>query len=120
MNSRPFTPIPGVAGEMGRTPVPVAKSTHQLGQETFTPSESPGEERLEQEGRPSGPMRCQGELDVEVGGAHEDRGPEWALTDPFEPRQPPGEGDASSGLPSQTTKEQGGRFYLPEHPTPEQ
>ena len=57
---------------------------------------------------------------MEIGGAHEGRGPEWALPDPSEPRQPPGEGDVNSGLPSQTTEEQGGRFLPPEYPTPEQ
>ena len=71
---------------------------------------------MDQEGRPSRPMQRQDQLDVEVGGAHEGRGPEWALPDPFEPCQPPGEGDVNSGLPSQTTEEQGGRFLPPEYP----
>ena len=34
--------IPGTAGEIGRTPVPVAESTHRPREEAFTPSETSG------------------------------------------------------------------------------
>ena len=38
-NIDPLTPIAGMAGEVGRTPVPVAESTRQPGEKPFTPSE---------------------------------------------------------------------------------
>ena len=35
----PLTPIAGMAGEVGRMPVPVAESTHQPREKPFTPGE---------------------------------------------------------------------------------
>ena len=40
----PLTPIAGVTGEVGRTPMPVAESTRQPGEIPFTPSEVSGGE----------------------------------------------------------------------------
>ena len=48
----PLTPILGTAGGIGRTPVPVAESTHRPGEEAFPPSEVPERERLEQRDEP--------------------------------------------------------------------
>ena len=42
----PLMPIAGMAGEVGRTPVPVAESTCQPGEKPFTPSEVYGGEVL--------------------------------------------------------------------------
>ena len=46
----PLTPIPGTAGGIGRTPVPVAESTCRPGEEAFPPSGVPERGRLEQRG----------------------------------------------------------------------
>ena len=43
--SDPITPIVGTAGGIGRTPIPVAESTCQPGEEAFTPAELPTTER---------------------------------------------------------------------------
>ena len=48
----PLTPIPGTAGGIGRTPVPVAESTRRPGEEAFPPSGVPERERLEQRDEP--------------------------------------------------------------------
>ena len=58
----PLTPIPRTVGEIGRTPVPVAKSTHQPGEEAFPPSKVPERERLEQRNEPREFTQDQGEL----------------------------------------------------------
>ena len=53
--SDPITPIVGTAGGKGQTPIPVAESTPQPGEEAFTPAEVPTRERLEQRGMSSEP-----------------------------------------------------------------
>ena len=58
----PLTPIPGTAGGIGRTPVPVAESTHWPGEEAFPPSGVPERERLEQIDEPREATQDQGEL----------------------------------------------------------
>ena len=58
----PLTPIPGTAGGIGRTPVPVAESTLRPGEEAFLPSGVPERERLEQRDEPREATQDQGEL----------------------------------------------------------
>ena len=43
----PLTPIAEMVGEVGRTPVPVAESTHQPREKPFTPGEVYGEENFD-------------------------------------------------------------------------
>ena len=58
----PLTPIPGTAGGKGRTPVPVAESTHRPGEEAFPPSGVPERERMEQRDEPREVTQDQGKL----------------------------------------------------------
>ena len=103
----PLTPIPGTAGGIGRTPVPVAESTRRPGEEAFTPSEIHGGEGLEQRSAPGEPTQDQGKpagrfQDTKVG-----EGPEWVLPEPSEPHRPPRGGDALREVPSQRNEEWG-------------
>ena len=116
----PFTPIPRVIGEMGRTPVPVAESTRQLGQGIFTPGKRPEEERLGWGAMPSGPVQGQSEPAIEGQGAQGGGELEWALPAPSEPHQPPTKDVASGELPSQEAKDQGGKPPPSEYPLTEQ
>ena len=89
----PLTPIPGTAGEIGRTPVPVAESTRQPGEEAFPPSEVPERERLKQRDEPRDFAQDQGEVagrvqDTQTGGESE-----WGLPGPVEPCEPPRRSD---------------------------
>ena len=84
-NIDPLTPIPGTAGGIGRTPVPVAESTCQPGEEAFSPSEVPERERVEQRDVPRDSTQDQGEpvgLGQDTQTVEE---PEWGLPGPSEP-----------------------------------
>ena len=85
----PPTPVAGVVGEIGRTPIPVAESTRHPG-EKFLPSvREHGEEEPGQAGGTTTPAPSQGEAVGETQGGYEGRGPEWALPRPSDPRSPP-------------------------------
>ena len=104
----PLTPIPGTAGGIGRTPVPVAESTHWPGEDAFPPSEVPERERLEQRDVPREFTQDQGELvgrvqDTQIGEEFE-----WGLPGPSEPREPPRRSDIWMEVPPQGSEEQGG------------
>ena len=111
----PLTPIPGIAGGIGRAPVPVAESTHQPGEEAFTPSEIPWGRGVVHPGNlhKTRVGQLQRVQDTQVG-----EGLEWVLPEPSEPHRPPRGGDAQREVPSQRNEEQGGesiktRIYLP-------
>ena len=85
----PPTPAVGVVGEIGRTPIPVAESTHCSG-EKFLPSVREHErEEPDQTGGTTTPAQSQGGAVGEARGDHEGREPEWALPRPSDPRKPP-------------------------------
>ena len=74
-----------MVGEIGRTPIPVAESTHCPG-EKFLPSvkEHEGEEP-DQTGGTTTPAQSQGGVAGEARSDHEGREPEWALPQPSDP-----------------------------------
>ena len=89
---QPITPIVGVIGDMGRTPIPVAESTHQPSErEVYTSGRIPGREEFERGTEPlaSGQTKREpAERDIDPRRA---KGVEWALPTPMESRRPPRE-----------------------------
>ena len=102
-NMGPITPIMGATRGMGRTPIPVAESTHQPGREILTP-EIPGREEPEYRGVPMDSRQTKGESagrDLVLQRGEE---PEWALPEPSEPHRPPGGGTTEGEVPSRPTQ----------------
>ena len=89
---QPITPIVGVIGDMGRTPIPVAESTRQPSErEVYTSGRIPGREEFERGTEPlaSGQTKRESaERDIDPQRA---KGVEWALPTPMESRRPPRE-----------------------------
>ena len=120
-NLQSITPIAGVIGEMGRTPIPVAESTRQPPErEVHTSRGVPGGEEFEQGTGPSTmgqTKREPAERDIDP---QRVQGTEWALPTPMESHRPPREGMSAQGEPFQ------GPGQLEEgtsrwgYPTPEQ
>ena len=92
------TPIAGVIGEVGKTPIPVAESTRQPPErETDTSGRITGEETYERETEPlaMGQTKIESvDRDVDPQRA---KGVKWALPTPMETRRPPRGGYACSG-----------------------
>ena len=116
----PLTPIPGTAGGIGRTPVPVAESTCRPGEEAFPPSGVPERGRLEQRGEPREFTQDQGELAGRIQGTQIREELEWGLPGPSDPREPPRRSDIRREVPPQTSEEQGGGPSRQGSPLPEQ
>ena len=84
-----LTSTVGVVGEIGRTLIPVAESTHHPRER---PLPSVGEHEIEepdQKGESATPARGQGGTIGEAWGDHKGREPEWALPRPSDPSKPP-------------------------------
>ena len=97
----PLTPIAGMVGEVGRTPVPVAESTRQPGEKSFTPGEAYRGQSSDLGGiHPIHDQRRRAH------GVQEEGEPEWPLLRPSEPHGPPGEGTVESKVLSQMSREQ--------------
>ena len=99
-NIDPLTLIPGTAGGIGRTQVPVAESTRRPGEEAFPPSEVPERERLEQRDVPRELTQDQGELAGRVQDTQIVEEPEWGLPGPSEPCEPSRRSDIQREVPS--------------------
>ena len=115
------TPIAGVIGEVGRTPIPVAESTRQPPErEIDTPGRIPGGEGYEKGTEPL----VMGQTKVEPTGRDVDsqraKGVEWALPTPMESRRPPREGMLAQEKPSQGPGQLEEGTSRQEYPTPEQ
>ena len=85
----PPTPTVGVIGEIGRTPIPVAESTHHPGERPLPSVREHEREGPDQTGESATPAQSRGETVGEVQGGHEGREPEWALPRPSDPQRPP-------------------------------
>ena len=83
------TPMVGVVGEIGRTPIPVAESTRHPGEKPLPSVREHEAEELDQTGESTTPAQGQGETIGRTRGDHEGREPEWALPRPSDPRRPP-------------------------------
>ena len=78
----PPTPAVGVVGEIGRTPIPVAESTHHPGEKLLPSVREHEREEPDQTGETTTPAQSQGGAIGEARGDHGGREPEWALPGP--------------------------------------
>ena len=84
----PLTPMTRAVGGIGRTPIPVAESTHHPGERPLTPVGKPKRERPDQRGEFPTPAPDQGGNTEEAQGDHQGGESEWALPEPSDPRRP--------------------------------
>ena len=81
-NADPLTPTMGALGGIGRTPIPVAESTHHPGERPLTPVEVHKRERPDQKGESPTPTQDQGGTTGEAQAGRQGQEPEWALPEP--------------------------------------
>ena len=98
-NVDPLTPTVEVIGEIGRTPIPVAESTHHPGEKPLPAVREHEGVGPDQTGEPTTSAQGQGGTVGEARGDHEGRESEWALPRPSDPHRPPkaetGEGEVT-------------------------
>ena len=116
----PPTPAVGVVGEIGRTPIPVAESTHRPGEKLLPSVREHEREEPDQTGGTTTPAQSQGGVVGEAWGDHEGREPEWALPRPSDPRRPPKVETGEEQVTSQSTQGQDGGSIKQRYPTPRQ
>ena len=116
----PPTPAAGVVGEIGRTPIPVAESTHRPG-EKLLPSVGEHERKEpDQTGGTTTSAQSQGGVTGEARSDHEGREPEWALPRPSDPCRPPKVETGGGEVTSQSAQRQDGGSIEQRHPSPRQ
>ena len=116
----PLTPIAGMVGEVGRTPVPVAESTRQPGEKPVTPGEVHGEEDPDNRRLPSEPKEGERGPDRRPQSVREKGEFNWVLPRPTEPYTPLQEDIIESEVPPQVTEEQRKRLLEQKYFTPNQ
>ena len=116
----PPTPAMGVVGEIGRTPIPVAESTHRPGEKLLPSVREHEREEPDQMGGTTTPAQSQGGVVGEARGDHEGREPEWALPQPSDPHRPPKVETGGEEVTSQSTQGQDGGSIKQRYPTPRQ
>ena len=114
----PLTPIMGAVGGIGRTPIPVAESTHHPGERPLTPIGVHKRERPDQKGESPTPAQDQGGTTEEAQGDHQGGEPEWALPEPSDPRRPPRGGTGKEEVPLWDTQRQDEGPSEQQYPTP--
>ena len=119
-NLDPITPISGVTGGIGKTPILVAESTRQPEKGIFTPGNVSRGEELEYRGGSIGSRQMRGESAERDLGLQRRGESEWALPEPSEPHRPPGESTTGREVPSRPTDKSEGEPFGREYPTPEQ
>ena len=116
----PPTPAVGVVGEIGRTPIPVAESTHRPGEKLLPSVRKHEREEPDQIGGTTTPAQSQGGAVREARGDHEGREPEWALPRPSDPHRPPKVETGGEEATSQGTQRQDWGSIEQRYPTPRQ
>ena len=116
----PPTPVAGVIGEIGRTPIPVAESTRHPGEKSLPSVREHGEEEPGQAGGTTTPAPSQGEAVGETQGGYEGRGPEWALPRPSDPCSPPKVETGGEGATTRDIQGQDGGANEQKYLTPRQ
>ena len=116
----PLTPTTGAVGEIGRTPVPVAESTHHPGERPLTPVTKHEKERPDKKGESPTPAQSQGGATGEARGDHRGGEPEWALPKPSDPCRPPRGGTGKEEVTLWDTQRQDEGPSEQEYPTPNQ
>ena len=116
----PPTPAAGVVGEIGRTPIPVAESTHRPGEKLLPSVREHERKEPDQTGGTTTPAQSQGGVTGEARSDHEGREPEWALPRPSDPCRPPKVEIGGEEVTSQSAQRQDGGSIEQRHPTPRQ
>ena len=109
-----------MVGEIGRTPIPVAESTHCPGKKLLPSVREHEREEPDQTGGTTTPAQSQGGVVGEARGDHEGREPEWALPQPSDPPRPPKVETGGEEVISQNTQTQDGGSIKQRYPTPRQ
>ena len=109
-----------MVGEIGRTPIPVAESTHHPGEKLLPSVREHEREEPNQTGESTIPTPGQGGTVGEARGDHEGKEPEWALPQPSDPCRPPKvETGGEEATPWGTQRQDGGSTEQ-RYPTPRQ
>ena len=116
----PLTPTMGALGEIGRTLVPVAESTHHPEERPLTPVTKHERERPDQKGESPTPAQSQEGNIGEARGDHRGGEPEWALPKPSDPHRPPRGGERKEEVPLRDTQRRGEGPSEQEYPIPNQ
>ena len=116
----PLTPTMGAVGEIGRTPIPVAESTHHPREGPLTPVTKYERERPDKKDESPTPAQSQGGTTGEARGDHRGGEPEWTLPKPSDPCRPPRGGTGKEEVPLQDTQRRGEGPSKQEYPIPDQ
>ena len=116
----PLTSTMGAVGEIGRTLIPVAESTHHPGERPLTPVTKHEGERPGRKGGSPIPAQSQGGTTGEARGDHRGGEPEWALPKPSDLCRPPRGGTRKEEVPFRDTLGWGEGPSEWEHPIPDQ
>ena len=116
----PLTSAVGVIGEIGRTPVPVAESTHHPGEKPLPTAREHEREGPDQMDESTTHAQGQGGTVGEARGDHEGREPEWALPRPSDLCRPPKAEAGGEEITPRDTRRQDGSPSEQRYPTPRQ
>ena len=116
----PLTSAVGVIGEIGRTPIWVAESTHHTGEKPLLPVRKHKGNGPDQTSESPTPVQGQRETTGGVGGDHQGGEPEWALPRPSDPCRPPRGGLGKEEVTLQDTQRRDENPSEQEYPTPDQ
>ena len=103
----PLTPTMAAVGEIGRTPIPVAESTHHPRERPLTPVTKRERERLDEKDEFLTPAQSQGGITGEARGDHWGGEPEWALPKSSDPHRSPRGGTGNEEVPLWDTERRG-------------
>ena len=116
----PLTPTMGAVGEIGRTLIPVAESTHHPGERPLTPVGEHKRERPDKKGESPTPAQGQRGTIGEVRGDHQGGEPEWALPRPSDLHRPLRRGTGKEEVTLRDTQRWDEGPSEQEYPTPNQ
>ena len=116
----PLASAVGVIGEIGRTPIPVAESTHHPGEKPLPPVRKYEGKWPDQTSESPTPVQGQRETTGGVGGDHQGGEPEWALPRPSDPCRPPWGGLGKEEVTLWDTQRRDEDPSEQEYPTPDQ
>ena len=110
----------GAVGGIGRTPIPVAESTHHPGERPLTPVGVHKRERPDQKGKFLTPAQDQGRTTEEAQGDRQGGEPEWALPELSDMHRPPRGGTGKDEASLRDTQRQDEGPSEQEYPIPNQ
>ena len=116
----PLTSAVGAIGEIGRTLIPVAESTHHPGEKPLPPVRKHEREGPDQTGKSPIPVQGQGGTAGEARSNHQGGETKWALPRPSDPCRPPRGGPGKEEATLRDTQRGDEGPSEQEYPTPEQ